>query len=94
MSIENTPIRFTSLNLGSFLGNEINNTDANKLNTIFQECNIANEKGEKDDVLTGKERINFLKKVKENLSHLYQKVVDFHTTVEVSEELEQMQNTK
>ena len=96
MSINNFPdnstIRFTSLNLGRFIGEEINNSDANKLNTIFQECNTEkNAKGEVDDVLSVNERFKFLDRVKNELAHLFQKVVDFTITVEVSEDLARIQ---
>lgn len=92
---ENSTIRFTALNLGRFMGEDLSNSDANKLNTIFQECNTEkNAKGEVDDVLTGNERESFIKRVKRELSHLYQNVVDFYTTVEVSEDLEAQNGNK
>ena len=95
MILNNSTIKFNEINLKEFFGNEISNQDAKKLNTIFQECNIEkNEKGEIDNVLSGNERVNFLSRIKNELSHLYQKVVDFSTTVEVSEDLEEMQQAK
>ena len=66
--------------------------DSAKLNTIFKECDTEgakNSKGEKkgDGVLNGQERATFLSKIKSACPQLYDKIVDFFTTVETTEDI-------
>ena len=66
--------------------------DSAKLNTIFKECDTEgakNEKGEKigDGVLNGQERTTFLDKIKSTCPQIYDKIVDFFTIVDVTEDL-------
>lgn len=69
--------------------------DSAKLNTIFKECDTEgakNAKGEKmgDGVLNGQERATFLDKIKNACPQLYDKIVDFFTTVETTEDIAAM----
>lgn len=69
--------------------------DTAKLNTIFKECDTEgakNEKGEKtgDGVLNGQERATFLDKIKNACPQLYDKIVDFFTAVETTEDIAAM----
>ena len=69
--------------------------DTAKLNTIFKECDTEgakNAKGEKkgDGVLNGQERATFLSKIKSACPQLYDKIVDFFTTVETTEDIAAM----
>ena len=69
--------------------------DSAKLNTIFKECDTEgakNAKGEKkgDGVLNGQERATFLSKIKNACPQLYDKIVDFFTTVETTEDIAAM----
>ena len=69
--------------------------DTAKLNTIFKECDTEgakNAKGEKkgDGVLNGQERATFLDKIKNACPQLYDKIVDFFTTVETTEDIAAM----
>ena len=69
--------------------------DSAKLNTIFKECDTEgakNSKGEKkgDGVLNGQERATFLSKIKNACPQLYDKIVDFFTTVETTEDIAAM----
>ena len=69
--------------------------DSAKLNTIFKECDTEgakNAKGEKmgDGVLNGQERATFLSKIKNACPQLYDKIVDFFTTVEIIEDIAAM----
>lgn len=66
--------------------------DTAKLNTIFKECDTEgakNEKGENigDGVLRGQERATFLNKIKSACPQIYDKVVDFFTAVETTEDI-------
>lgn len=72
-------------------GVKISGEDSAKINSVFQECDTENTKGDKkpDGELTGQERMNFLDKIKSACPNLYQKVVDFYTAVDVAEDLEQ-----
>lgn len=69
--------------------------DTAKLNTIFKECDTEgakNAKGEKmgDGVLNGQERATFLDKIKNACPQLYDKIVDFFTAVETTEDIAAM----
>ena len=69
--------------------------DTAKLNTIFKECDTEgakNAKGEKkgDGVLNGQERTTFLSKIKSACPQLYDKIVDFFTAVETTEDIAAM----
>ena len=69
--------------------------DSAKLNTIFKECDTEgakNSKGEKkgDGALNGQERATFLSKIKNACPQLYDKIVDFFTTVETTEDIAAM----
>ena len=68
-------------------GIKISSEESSKLNTIFNECDTENAKGEKkqDGELTGQERSKFLARIKSAAPKLYQKVVDFYTAVDVAE---------
>jgi len=70
---------------------KISKEDSAKINTIFQECDTKNAKGEKkpDGELTGQERIDFLDKIKSELYKFYQIMIDLFTVIEVKEELEE-----
>ncbi len=86
-------INFSINGMQSFFkeqGVEINSSDSKKLESIFNECDTTNEKGEKkpDGVLTGNERTSFMDKVKSACPNIYQKVVDFFTVIDVKEDLE------
>lgn len=68
--------------------------DSAKLNTIFQECDTEGAKnadGENigDGVLNGEERTTFLNKIKTSCPQLYDKIVDFFTIVEITEDKEE-----
>ena len=71
----------------------ISSEESSKLNTIFNECDTENAKGEKkpDGELTGQERSKFLARIKSAAPKLYQKVVDFYTAVDVAEDLQKTQ---
>ena len=88
-------INFSINGMQSFFkeqGVEINSSDSKKLESIFNECDTTNEKGEKkpDGVLTGNERTSFMDKVKSACPNIYQKVVDFLTAIDLKEDLEAM----
>lgn len=74
-------------------GIKISSEESSKLNTIFNECDTENAKGEKkqDGELTGQERSKFLARIKSAAPKLYQKVVDFYTAVDVAEDLQKTQ---
>ena len=66
--------------------------DTAKLNTIFKECDTEGAKNAKGDnigdgVLNGKERTTFLNKIKSACPQLYDKIVDFFTAVETTEDI-------
>ena len=73
-------------------GIKISSEESSKLNTIFNECDTENAKGEKkqDGELTGQERSKFLARIKSAAPKLYQKVVDFYTAVDVAEDLQKL----
>ena len=54
-----------------------NKWENEKLNCIFEQCNVANEEGVKDDVLEGEERTNFLTALKNYFPKLYENVSGF-----------------
>lgn len=69
--------------------------DTAKLNTIFKECDTEGAKNAKGDnigdgVLNGKERTTFLDKIKSACPQLYDKIVDFFTVVETTEDIAAM----
>lgn len=72
-------------------GVKISAEESAKLNTIFNESDVADAQGKKDEVLVGKERTNFLEKVKTALPKLYQKIVDVIVEIEIKEDLEKQQ---
>ena len=88
-------IKFDIRSMNSFFKDQGVNVAANdtaKLNTIFQECDTEgakNEKGENigDGVLKGQERTTFLNKIKSACPQIYDKVVDFFTAVEITEDI-------
>ena len=88
-------IKFDIRSMNSFFKNQGVNVAANdtaKLNTIFKECDTEgakNEKGENigDGVLKGQERTTFLNKIKSACPQIYDKVVDFFTAVEITEDI-------
>ena len=89
-------IKFSMADMERFFkdGNvQLNDQTKQKLNTIFEKCDIRGEDGKKlqdgDGILTGKERESFMKKVKHKMPEIYEKVVDFFVAVDVVEELNQ-----
>ena len=88
-------IKFDIRSMNSFFKDQGVNVAANdtaKLNTIFKECDTEgakNEKGENigDGVLKGQERTTFLNKIKSACPQIYDKVVDFFTAVEITEDI-------
>lgn len=74
-------------------GIKISSEESSKLNTIFNECDTENAKGEKkpDGELTGQERSKFLARIESAAPKLYQKVVDFYTVVDVIEDFQKTQ---
>ena len=88
-------IKFDISSMNSFFKDQGVNIAANdtaKLNTIFKECDTEgakNEKGENigDGVLRGQERTTFLNKIKSACPQIYDKVVDFFSTVEKTEDI-------
>lgn len=88
-------IKFDISSMNSYFKDQGVNIAANdtaKLNTIFKECDTEgakNEKGENigDGVLSGQERATFLNKIKSACPQIYDKVVDFFTAVETTEDI-------
>lgn len=95
-------IKFDMKSINTFFkdqGVNIAAGDSAKLNTIFKECDTEgakNEKGEKtgDGVLNGQERATFLDKIKNACPQIYDKVIDFFTVVDVTEDLAAKKETE
>lgn len=88
-------IKFDMSSMNTFFkdqGVNIAAGDTAKLNTIFKECDTEGAKNTKGDnigdgVLNGKERTTFLNKIKSACPQLYDKIVDFFTAVETTEDI-------
>lgn len=59
--------------------------EAEKLNSIFKECDTENAQGEKkpDGELSEKERATFLSKIKKSLPELFEKLCDFSIMMDI-----------
>ena len=65
----------------------IDKKESEKLNCIFEQCNVANKEGVKDDVLEGEERTNFLTALKNYFPKLYENVCGFFQSLGVKTEV-------
>ncbi len=75
-------------------GVNLTESEKAKIKNIFDESNTEKEKDKNiEEQLTGVERTNFLDKIKQALPNIYNKIVDFYTTVEVVEDLEKKQES-